>query len=191
MFGIVVLTYTLGTLNLVPGLGGIITMIAELFGRDATFSNRATIWAIIRESISLHPLLGCGYGAYWIGNLPESPSSIFPLRMYIYPTQSHNGYLEIINDLGYVGLFVLIAFLAAYLYQSVKLMKFRPPAGNPVPVHHLPADGHQSVGELLDVLAQRQFDRDTAGDRGAGAVPAAAGSWPRCRRRAIPRRGVP
>ena len=40
-----------------------------------------------------------------------------------YPTESHNGYLEIINDLGYVGLLCLLGFLLVYLRQSLALLK--------------------------------------------------------------------
>jgi O-antigen ligase len=41
-----------------------------------------------------------------------------------YPTQSHNGYLEIVNDLGFVGLICLLGYLVFWVYQSLQLMKF-------------------------------------------------------------------
>jgi O-antigen ligase len=89
-----------------------------------TFSNRAVIWDIIKEHIQLAPVLGSGYGAYWTGPVPSSPSYTFLSRMYFYPTQSHNGYLEIVNDLGFAGLICLLGYLVSWVYQSLQLMKF-------------------------------------------------------------------
>ena len=43
--------------------------------------------------------------------------------MFFYPSESHNGYLEIVNDLGYVGLICLLVFLIAYLRQGIELMR--------------------------------------------------------------------
>ena len=44
--------------------------------------------------------------------------------MYFYPNESHNGYLEIVNDLGFVGLIVLFAYLIQYVRQAVRLIPF-------------------------------------------------------------------
>ncbi len=44
--------------------------------------------------------------------------------MWFYPTEAHNGYLDIVNDLGYVGLICLILFLFAYVRQSLQLLRF-------------------------------------------------------------------
>jgi len=43
--------------------------------------------------------------------------------MYFYPTQSHNGYLEMVNDLGFVGLTCLLLYLVYWIRQSLQLMK--------------------------------------------------------------------
>ena len=40
-----------------------------------------------------------------------------------YPTEAHNGYLDVINDLGYVGLVCLLGFLLVFLRQSLALLK--------------------------------------------------------------------
>jgi len=44
--------------------------------------------------------------------------------MYFYPSQSHNGYLEVVNDLGFVGLICLLGYLVSWVRQSLQLMKF-------------------------------------------------------------------
>jgi O-antigen ligase len=49
---------------------------------------------------------------------------VFLTRMGdFYPSQSHNGYLEIVNDLGFVGLLCLLAYLYTWVSQSLQLMK--------------------------------------------------------------------
>ncbi len=118
-----VLTYALAVLNIIPGTGILLEPIAALTGKDTTFSARSIIWDIIKEHIQLSPWVGSGYGAYWIGAVPWSPSAIFLSRMYFYPTESHNGYLEIVNDLGYLGLVCLFGFLLTYVRQCLQLAK--------------------------------------------------------------------
>ena len=122
-FAILVVVYALAVLNLIPGIGILLDPIAELAGKDLTFSNRAVIWDIIKEHIRLAPFLGSGYGAYWTGALPSSPSYVFVGRMYFYPSQSHNGYLEIVNDLGILGLICLLGYLLFWVRQSLQLMR--------------------------------------------------------------------
>jgi O-antigen ligase len=124
-FATLVVVYALAVLNIIPGTTLLLDPIAELTGKDMTFSNRAAIWDIIKEHLQLSPVLGSGYGAYWTGPVPTSPSFIFLTRMEgFYPTQSHNGYLEIVNDLGFVGLICLLGYLVFWVYQSLQLLKF-------------------------------------------------------------------
>lgn len=118
------LLYALAVLNLVPGLGLLLEPFAALSGKDLTFSNRVVIWDIIKEHIQLAPLFGSGYGAYWVGAVPTSPSYVFLARAGLYPTQSHNGFLEITNDLGFVGLACLLGYLIMYVRQCLRLARF-------------------------------------------------------------------
>jgi len=39
-----------------------------------------------------------------------------------YPGSAHNGYLEIVNDLGWTGLVCLIAYIIMYARQSLQLL---------------------------------------------------------------------
>ncbi len=121
--GTLIVLYELAIQNLIPGLSFILSPITFLTGKDTTFSSRTTIWAVIKEHIRQRPFFGTGYGAYWIGPLPESPSYIFLSIMWLYPTESHNGYLEIINDLGFFGLVCLIFFIYYYLRNALRLMQ--------------------------------------------------------------------
>lgn len=123
-FAVMVIAYALAILNLVPALRILLVPIVKLTGKNMTFSDRSVIWGIIKQNIDLHPILGGGFGAYWTGPVPSSPSYAFLSKMYFYPSEAHNGYLEITNDLGFIGLLVLIGFLVVYIRQSLRLMKF-------------------------------------------------------------------
>jgi len=121
VFVVALLLYSLAVLNVVPGLGFVLQPITVITGKDLTFSGRTAIWAVINEHIGYRPLLGTGYGAYWIGPVVTSPSYDMIRRLYFYPTEGHNGYLDIINDLGFVGGMVLLGFLLTYLRQGLRL----------------------------------------------------------------------
>ena len=123
-FATIVIVYAIAMLKLVPGLELVLTPITSFTGKDLTFSNRSVIWDIVEEHIRRAPVLGTGYGAYWTGPFPTSASYEFLGRMYFWPSESHNGYLEVINDLGFVGLIVLICYLAVYVKQCLALMRF-------------------------------------------------------------------
>jgi exopolysaccharide production protein ExoQ len=129
-FAALVIIYALAVLKIIPGMDVLLTPITSFSGKDMTFSNRSVIWDIIKEHIDLSPVVGSGYGAYWLGPVPPSPSVVFLTRMgNFYPSQSHNGYLEIVNDLGFVGLICLLSYLFAWVSQSLQLMKFDRPQG--------------------------------------------------------------
>jgi len=118
------LVYSLGVLNIVPGLSAFIEPIIAMTGKDMTFSGRTTIWAIMNTQIVLHPILGIGYAAFWLGPDPPSPAYMFKELMYIYPGEAHNGYLDVMNELGAVGILALIGYLFEFLRQAARLLPF-------------------------------------------------------------------
>ena len=118
------LIYSLGVLNIVPGLSAIIEPMVAMTGKDMTFSGRTRIWAIMKDEIVQHPILGAGYAAFWMAPDPMSPSNIFKIRMYIDPGEAHNGYVDVINELGIVGIVALFGYIFAFLRQAIQLLEF-------------------------------------------------------------------
>jgi exopolysaccharide production protein ExoQ len=123
LFVAVIACYTLAVLKIVPGLDALIDPVTSAAGKDVTFTGRTVIWEMIKQHIALSPIHGTGYGAFWTGPFPTSPSYIFKQRLYFYPGESHNGYLDVINDLGYIGLILLGAFIVSYIASALRLMK--------------------------------------------------------------------
>jgi O-antigen ligase len=122
LFAIALLVYALAVLQLVPALGFLLRPIVMITGKDLTFSNRTAIWQIINEHIAQAPIRGSGYAAYWTGATPASPSYEMLRRLYFYPLEAHNGYLDVINDLGLIGGLCLLGYLLVYLRQSLRLL---------------------------------------------------------------------
>jgi exopolysaccharide production protein ExoQ len=124
LFAALILFYSLVVLKILPDLDFLLQPFVALTGKDMTFTGRAQIWDVVREHIKLHPLLGTGYNAYWIGPVPGSPSILTMARYSdYYPGEAHNGYLDVINDLGYVGLICLLGYILVFLRQSLVLLR--------------------------------------------------------------------
>jgi O-antigen ligase len=101
---------SVGALLVLAGLGAAIVVLlltsveAVLVwsGRDPTLTGRTLIWQVTWELIQQRPILGFGYGAFWLeGN--ESASVLQEAVRWATPT-AHNGYLDLILALGFVGL---------------------------------------------------------------------------------------
>jgi exopolysaccharide production protein ExoQ len=123
IFATVILIYSMAVLHLVPGLDVLLTPITALTGKDLTFTGRTSIWFVLIQHIHLRPWLGTGYGAYWVGPVPTSPSYEMLTRLFFYPTEGHNGYLDVINDLGLVGGAFLFGYFFSYVRTSLKLLR--------------------------------------------------------------------
>jgi O-antigen ligase len=122
IFAAALLLYSLAILRWVPGLEILLRLLVRVTGKDPTFSGRTAIWSIMSEHIAEHPALGSGYGAYWIGPTPGSQSYAHVTRLFFYPTEAHNGYLDVISDLGAVGGACLLGYLLVYLRQALRVL---------------------------------------------------------------------
>ncbi len=91
---------------------------AEAVGRDSTLSGRTEIWNIVLSQ-QTNPLLGAGYESFWLGPRLERiwAGGMGQLN------ESHNGYLEVYLNLGYVGLLLLLLFVVAVYRNICKKLK--------------------------------------------------------------------
>jgi O-antigen ligase len=128
LFAATLLVYSLAVLDLLPGSELLLSPVTAITGKDQTFSGRSAVWAILNEHISYRPWLGSGFGAYWVEQ-PSSPSMEMERRLYFYPTEGHNGYLDVINDLGAIGGLCLVAYLVALLRQGLRVFAVLRPQG--------------------------------------------------------------
>lgn len=91
-----------------------IKFLFDLLGKDMTFTGRIYTWDFVIYMFLQSPIIGYGYGAIWLG-------SNFGLGSYIgrqinyFASNAHNGYLDVLLQLGYVG----GAFSVLYLSRVI------------------------------------------------------------------------
>lgn len=90
-----------------------------LIGEDLTFTGRTDLWEDIMVEVKKHPVLGAGYQTFWVVDNPDL-GRIYELYIWL-PTQSHNGYLDIWNELGIIGLFLVFAMTAWFFIKKREL----------------------------------------------------------------------
>ena len=105
---------------LIPGLISVVTIGGSLYlfmstnselfltalGKDTTLTGRGDMWPYIFEMVWKNPLLGYGYGAFWAG--PDTPSFYIWQVTGWKPPNSHNGFLDMLLHLGFLGLCLFI-----------------------------------------------------------------------------------
>ncbi|MGK7897133.1 MAG: O-antigen ligase family protein, partial [Xenococcus sp. (in: cyanobacteria)] len=87
----------------------------EAIGKDPTLSSRTEIWKQVWEAIQLKPLLGYGSAAFWDGL--EGPSKYVELAVRAKVAYAHNGFLDILLGIGFIGLGL---FLISYMMTAIK-----------------------------------------------------------------------
>jgi O-antigen ligase len=76
--------------------------IFSAMGKEPTFTGRTPIWLAVIEMIERRPLLGYGYSAFW-GGLDSAAAPVL-LKIGWHTPHSHNGFLDILVQLGAVGM---------------------------------------------------------------------------------------
>ncbi len=80
------------------------------FEDPSTLTGRALIWPALLEYSAEHPLLGAGYGSFWaIGD--ESPIYENHDGWLTTITHAHNGYIDVLIQVGGIGLLIALAGL--------------------------------------------------------------------------------
>jgi len=95
--------------------------ISNVLFHDSTFTGRTVIWKFAGHYINQAPWLGYGYGSFWgVGSATNAIGEGFIGALL----QAHDGYVDIVLDLGYVGLSVAIIFIFALVNSILALVKF-------------------------------------------------------------------
>lgn len=100
--------------GLVVSMGiGVSTLpiVLAAYGKDTTFTGRTDIWRGVLWAIARRPLLGYGYSGVWVNDNVEPTFSVMR-HIGFRAFHAHNGTLDVILQVGVVG---LVLFLALYL----------------------------------------------------------------------------
>lgn len=121
------------TISILLTLGGIILVLSILLflpdklesvigvtGKDLTFTGRVDIWKDIWSYVEDHFFFGAGFRGFWVVNSPRLEEFY---QIYIWlPIQSHNGYLDLLNEVGAIGA-ILFLFVLINYFTNLSNMK--------------------------------------------------------------------
>lgn len=88
-------------------------VVSQYFGKDLTFTGRTEKWEMMMYQISRHFWFGCGYDSFW-----DVPGNL--IAFYEIGNTAHNGFIEIFNELGFVGFLIMISAFIAHFYRAIK-----------------------------------------------------------------------
>ena len=91
-------------------------------GKNEDLTGRVELWPILYDVVRQRPLLGYGFGAYWHKTTGLVQNILFSLTWEM--NHAHNGFLDVLLDLGWVGLFLyLITFIKTSFnaYRAARL----------------------------------------------------------------------
>jgi len=90
-----------------------------LYG-DPTFTGRTIIWDFANLQIAKNPLVGWGYQSFWLVG-PDGPSAMDAPGWVKDMPNAHNGYMDTMLEMGYVGLLFLLCFIATTIHAIGRL----------------------------------------------------------------------
>ena len=94
----------------------------DLLYGDATLTGRDQIWRFLWFLAEKSPLLGVGYGALWQTG-PQIESLVEYTGATWVPNEGHNGYLDILAQVGLVGIACLLVFLSVSFNRLTRYMR--------------------------------------------------------------------
>ena len=98
--------------TITPFAGGILESdVASGFNRSETLTGRTDIWAYLTPYAMQNPFLGHGFGGFWTEEIRAETSS-----------HAHNGYLDIVLNLGFVGLALFFMLFLSYCRKARQCM---------------------------------------------------------------------
>jgi exopolysaccharide production protein ExoQ len=100
---------------------GAIELVLQAFGKNSTLTGRTYLWQEGLRAAEDAPLVGIGYQAYWVQGFAEAER----LWDEFYVTSRtgfhfHNTYVEVLVELGYIGLVLMSGLIAAVLIGNLK-----------------------------------------------------------------------
>jgi len=100
--------------TLTPLLGGAtLGHMAGAMGRDDTLTGRTDIWAAVMPTVLSNPLIGVGFGGYWTSATIDAVGE----------NECHNGFLEVLLELGLIGLVLISAYVISCSRKATALLQ--------------------------------------------------------------------
>ena len=99
----------------------VIARFLGLFGKDLSFTGRVELWQTVFEMTKGKMIQGWGIGGFWI----NEGTHLYPIyTQFIWlPNQSHQGYLDVLNQTGVIGITLLALMIVGYFIKATQLKK--------------------------------------------------------------------
>lgn len=98
---------------------GLMPALLGLYQKDLTFSGRTFIWAESLVSVGRQPIQGYGFGGvWWDGRAPVTAD--LHRRIGFGASHAHNGAIELLIEVGVIGLGLFLVFLGRTLRLAVE-----------------------------------------------------------------------
>lgn len=94
----------------------------RLADKSHNLTGRTYLWELMQSEIQRHRLIGIGFGGFWTGENGASAPLVARLN-WGPPSQAHSGYLDVANELGYVGCVLFAIVLITHLKKIITLIK--------------------------------------------------------------------
>jgi O-antigen ligase len=86
--------------------------ISSALGRNETLTGRSEIWEKLIPFAIERPILGHGFGGFWSTEMRE----------FAFVGEAHNGYLDLVLNIGFLGLFLFAMFLLSCCRRAQREM---------------------------------------------------------------------
>ena len=96
----------------------LLDLLPTVFGKDTTFSGRTDLWVYMMDELQRHLLLGVGYQGFWVVG---SQRIVLLYKQFVWlPNQAHNGYIDVVNELGLVGFGLFLLMIISYFVNLAR-----------------------------------------------------------------------
>jgi exopolysaccharide production protein ExoQ len=99
-----------------------IEVILAFIGKDITLTGRVQLWKLSLQYISESPFLGYGFDVFWKSVIDSNTLSKFDV--FWEAPHSHNGFLDLLLDLGLLGLFLYLLLLINTIRICITNIKY-------------------------------------------------------------------
>jgi len=97
-----------------PFIGGsTVSGVSASLGRESTLTGRTEIWEGLLPDVMQQPILGSGFGSFWTEANREKHDI----------GEAHNGYLDVLLDLGFIGVLLVSMFLLSSCRKAQREMR--------------------------------------------------------------------
>ena len=94
--------------------------ILSALGKNRSLSGRGSIWPLLFQAVMKKPLLGYGYVGFWQGWQGEDdPSNFVRQAVHWGVGHAHNGFLEVLLQLGLIGTIILVGMLLRDFFRAL------------------------------------------------------------------------